>query len=202
MPPKRRWSKVESGAVVAPGVSGHGRARCSGVCMKPLFAAFALSLTLVAPALAERLPPERAFADPNLAGPTARGLALSPDGKLVTYLLPKPEDHTTLDLWAISASGGEPSRLIDARALDPKAKELSEAEKARRERQRIADRGVVEYRWDDQGRAILAPVPGDLYLADAATRAVRPLTRTLADETDARLSPKGQFVSSPRAQNL
>jgi dipeptidyl-peptidase-4 len=170
--------------------------------MKPLFVAFALSLALAAPALAERLPTERAFADPNLAGPTARGLELSPDGKLVTYLLPKPEDHTTLDLWAISAAGGEPRRLIDARALEPKEKALSEAEKARRERQRISDKGVVEYRWDDQGKQILAPVGGDLYLANAASGAVRRLTETPGDETDSRFSPKGRFVSYVRDQNL
>src|SRR5579875_3553258 len=103
----------------------------SGACMKPVLAALALCLAFAAPALAERLPPERVFADPNLSGPTARGVALSPDGKLVTYLLPKPEDHTTLDLWAVSASGGEPRRIVDARALEPKEKELSEAEKAR-----------------------------------------------------------------------
>ena len=155
-----------------------------------------------APAVAEKLTPERAFADPDLNGPTARGVQISPDGRLVTFLRAKPEDQTVQDLWAVAVAGGEPRRLIDASSLEPKGQELSEAEKARRERQRISSRGVVEYRWDEAGRRILVPAGGDLYLAEAATGAVTQLTRTPGGETDGRFSPKGRWVSYVRDQNL
>ena len=151
---------------------------------------------------AARLTPERVFADPDLSGPTARGVQISPDGSLVTFLRAKPEDQTVQDLWAAPVSGGEPRRLIDATALEPKGQELSEAEKARRERQRISSRGVVEYRWDDAGRRILVPAGGDLYIADAASGAVSRLTQTAGGETDGRFSPKGRWVSYVRDATL
>ena len=124
-------------------------------------AAVAALLALALPASAqERLTPERVFADPSLNGPSARSVTLSPDGELVAYLLPREDDVDVLDLWAAPVAGGDPFRLVDARALVPDAGELSEAERARRERMRISQRGVVEYSWDDQGRFILAPLEG------------------------------------------
>jgi dipeptidyl-peptidase-4 len=151
---------------------------------------------------ADKLTPERVYADPDLTGPLARGVKLSPDGELVTYLKARPEDQTALDLWAVPVKGGEPYRLIDAAALAPDAKALSEAEKARRERQRISQHGVVEYDWDQEGRFILAPIQGDLWLAECATGKVRRLTNTPGDEIDGKVSPRGNQVSYVRDQNL
>nr|WP_292060365.1 S9 family peptidase [Brevundimonas sp. UBA5936] len=145
---------------------------------------------------------ERVFANPSLAGPVAKGVSLSPDGELVAFLRSREDDVDVLDLWAAPVKGGEPFKLIDARALVPDAGELSEAEKARRERMRISQRGVVEYSWDEQGRYILAPLEGDVFLANRADGSVRRLTETAADEIDAKVSPKGAFVSFVRDQNL
>lgn len=150
---------------------------------------------------AQRLTPERVFANPDLNGPRARGVALSPDGALVTYLRARDDDQSVTDLWAARVDGGAPFRLIDANALNPDA-ELSEAEKARRERQRITTRGVVEYAWDDQGRFVLVPVQGDLFLYERAAERVVRLTETPGDEVDAKVSPRGGFVSYVRDQNL
>ena len=153
------------------------------------------------------LTPERVFANPSLAGPVARGVSLSPDGELVAFLRSREDDVDVLDLWAAPTGEGEPFKLIDARALVPDAGELSEAEKARRERMRISQRGVVEYSWDEQGRYILAPLEGDIFLAERPNNeggggAVRRLTETEADEIDAKVSPKGNFVSFVRDQDL
>lgn len=145
---------------------------------------------------------ERVFANPSLAGPVAKGVSLSPDGELVAFLRSREDDVDVLDLWAAPVKGGEPFKLIDARALVPDAGELSEAEKARRERMRISQRGVVEYSWDEQGRYILAPLEGDVFLANRADGSLRRLTETAADEIDAKVSPKGAFVSFVRDQNL
>lgn len=155
----------------------------------------------VAPA-SSILTPERVFANPSLAGPVARGVSLSPDGELVAFLRSRADDAEVQDLWAAPVAGGEPFKLIDARALVPDAGELSEAEKARRERMRISARGVVEYSWDEQGRYILAPLEGDIFLAERQGGAVRRLTETTADEIDAKVSPKGAYVSFVRDQNL
>ena len=148
------------------------------------------------------LTPERVFANPSLSGPVARGVSLSPDGELVAFLRSRPDDVDVLDLWAAPTGEGEPFKLIDAQALVPDAGELSEAEKARRERMRISQRGVVEYSWDEQGRYILAPLEGDVFLAARDGGAVRRLTETEADEIDAKVSPRGNYVSWVRDQDL
>ncbi|MGV8929938.1 MAG: S9 family peptidase [Brevundimonas sp.] len=148
------------------------------------------------------LTPERVFANPSLSGPVARGVSLSPDGELVAFLRSREDDVDVLDLWAAPTGDGEPFKLIDARALVPDAGELSEAEKARRERMRISQRGVVEYSWDEQGRYILAPLEGDIFLAERDGGTVRRLTETAADEIDAKVSPQGNYVSFVRDQDL
>ena len=90
------------------------------------------------------LTPERVFSSPSLNGPVAKGVSLSPDGQLVAFLRSREDNVDVQDLWAAPTGEGEPFKLIDARALVPEAGELSEAEKARRERMRISARGVVD----------------------------------------------------------
>ncbi|WP_028079473.1 S9 family peptidase [Solimonas soli] len=160
------------------------------------------ALLLGGAAHAEKLTPERLFADPDLNGPRVRGVQLSPDGRIVSYLKAKPDNQNVLDLWAVNTRGGEPYRLIDANTLGAPDKALSEAEKARRERQRVSQRGVVDYAWSADSRSLLVPVDGDLFVVDRATHAPRRLTETPADEIDAKLSPRGRYVSYVREQNL
>ncbi|HWW11139.1 MAG TPA: S9 family peptidase [Brevundimonas sp.] len=170
--------------------------------LSPFTAAMAQQTAAPATADSAILTPERVFANPSLSGPVAKGVSLSPDGELVAFLRSRPDDVEVQDLWAAPTGPGEPFKLIDARALVPDAGELSEAEKARRERMRISARGVVEYSWDEQGRYILAPLEGDIFLAAREGGQVRRLTETEADEIDAKVSPKGNFVSFVRDQDL
>lgn len=171
-------------------------------------AASALALFLISgvDAMANKLTPERVFADPDLSGPVAKGVELSPDGQLVTFLRGKPEDQTTLDLWAVATTpGATPMRLVDAKSLAPKGETLSEAEKARRERERISSHGVVEYQWDELGKALLVPVNGALFVADRGSGEVRTLVAKAAtggDAVDGRFSPKGGYVSFVRDATL
>jgi dipeptidyl-peptidase-4 len=154
-------------------------------------------------AAGEELPIERVFSPPALNGPAPRGVQLSPDGAFVTYLKPEPGDQTTFDLWALPVKGGAARRLIDGSAVEPKEAVLTEAEKGRRERQRIAgDHGVVEYTWDEAGDEILIPAGGQLYLANPKSGAVRRLADTGGAAIDAKLSPKGRYVTYVRDQNL
>jgi len=170
--------------------------------IKSLLLAGALAMTSTLASAAE-LPIERVFAAPALNGPAPRVVRLSPDGALVTYLRPEPDDQTTFDLWARPVAGGAPRRLVEGAAVEPRGAALSEAEKSRRERQRIAgDHGVVDYRWDETGDAILIPAGGNLFLADAKTGTVRRLGDTGGGATDAKISPKGGFVTYVRDQNL
>src|SRR5207342_3172622 len=78
--------------------------------------------------------------------------------------------------------------------------------KARRERQRIsALAGIVDYQWSADGRRLLFPLGGELYLYDlskSGTDAMRKLTHGGGFATDAKISPKGGYVSFVRARNL
>ena len=167
------------------------------------FVSAALAALLAAtPALAEQLPPKRIFDSPDISGPRARGVKLSPDGKSVTYIKTRADDLTITDLWVADVAGGEPRLLLDGKTLASAERELSEAEKARRERAGVATRGVVDYAWDSLGKVILAPVEGDIFVYDVAAGKTRQVTRTPGDEIDAKVSPKGGFVSYVRDDNL
>lgn len=150
----------------------------------------------------EVLAPERVYASPDLSGPVARGVAVAPDGSAVTYIKTSPADVRITDLWIADVKGGAPRLLIDGGKLIPKGRVLSEAEKSRRERMGVQTRGVVGYSWDEEGRFILTPVEGDLWLYERAGGALRQLTDTEADEIDAKVSPHGTFVSYVRDDNL
>ncbi|MEO8925738.1 MAG: S9 family peptidase [Caulobacteraceae bacterium] len=151
---------------------------------------------------AQKLTPERVFADPDLSGPRARLVKLAPDGTAVTFLRAKADDQRLTDLWMADVAGRPPRLIVDGRALTPKGAALSEAEKSRRERQGVQTHGVVDYSWDEEGRFILVPVEGDLWLYERASGKLSRLTAQSADDIDARISPKGGFVSYVRGDNL
>jgi dipeptidyl-peptidase-4 len=143
---------------------------------------------------------ERIHASPALAGSSPRGLALSPDGKRVTYLSSRADNQHFYDLWQMDIATGQRSILINADQLADG--ELSDEEKARRERQRIYGEGIMEYFWSENSQSILIPAAGQLYLYDVISNKVTELNTGEGFATDARLSPKGHYVSFVRDQNL
>ncbi|MGE0029512.1 MAG: DPP IV N-terminal domain-containing protein [Steroidobacteraceae bacterium] len=161
---------------------------------------------ILGPAVAGDLTVERLFDAPDLQGPSLRQTRFSPDGKLVTYLRGRDDQPAVFDLWAYDIAAGSHRLLVDSRALSPAEETLSAEEEARRERQRIAAlRGIVEYQWAPDSRALLFPLGGDLYhydLTQPDASAVRRLTATEAYETDPQYSPRGRYVSFIRDQDL
>ncbi|WMN60973.1 DPP IV N-terminal domain-containing protein [Pseudoalteromonas xiamenensis] len=151
---------------------------------------------------ADPLTLERVFASPGLAGKAPIKLKFSPDGTRVTYLQGKAEDQKRYDLWEYNLKDKTNRLLVDSQALFSGKEELSDEEKARRERQRIFGRGILEYTWSKDGKALLFPLNGDLYYYQLETGKSKKLTNTDAFETDARFSPKGHYVSFIREQNL
>jgi dipeptidyl-peptidase-4 len=147
----------------------------------------------------------RIFADPDLAGPRLREPKFSPDGRYVTYLQGKADNKDQLDLWAFDTRNGTARVLVDSRRLVGDDEKLSAEEEARRERQRTASlRGIVQYEFSSDGKRLLIPLGGDLYLydLDAKSERVTRLTNSAAYETDAKISPAGRYVSFVRDQNL
>lgn len=162
--------------------------------------AMAVALVMASPAYAEDLTLERVFASPALDGEQPRALSFSPDGKMITSLRPRTDDKDRYDLWAMDIATGKWRMLIDSKTIGTNA-ELSEAEKMQRERARIGEqRGIVSYRWSTDGKSILVPLDGQLYLATLDGKMTR-----LVDTKGALnpvVSPEGGYVSFVRDQNL
>ncbi|MDG1826327.1 MAG: S9 family peptidase [Henriciella sp.] len=143
---------------------------------------------------------ERLYASPSLSGPAPSGVQYSPDGKRVTFLKAREDEASRYDLWQFDVAKGEQSMLVDSKLLEPEEVELSEEEKALRERKRIAGRkGIVDYDWGTAD-TILVPLGGDLHLVTlgADGPSARQLTQTDAFEYDAKVSPGGKFASFVR----
>jgi dipeptidyl-peptidase-4 len=160
-----------------------------------------LFLVLATPAFASDIPLERVFSSPALSGPTPRAAKLSTDGRFVTLLKNRPDDKDRYDLWAIDTATGAERMLVDSKKIGTGGA-ISEEEKMRRERARIAGtKGITEYNWAPDSKSILVPIDGDLYLA-ALDGNVRRLTNTPATEIDPKVSETGRYLSFLRDQNL
>jgi len=157
------------------------------------------------PAMAEKLSIERIYGDPDLNGPSPRALKIAPDGSRVTFLRGREDDQNQLDLWTYEVASGQTRRLVDAAALGARD-ELSDVEKARRERARIAQlKGIVAYRWAPDSRSLLFGIGERLWLYDfhaAPGAELRALTPAGLEVNDAKVSPRGRYVSFVSRQNL
>ncbi|MBP6748756.1 MAG: S9 family peptidase [Xanthomonadaceae bacterium] len=144
--------------------------------------------------------------DAPLSGPTLLKPKIAPDGSRVTFLRGKDSDRNRLDLWAFDVAAGRAALLVDSADVLPGEETLSDEEKARRERQRTAAlSGIVDYQWSPDGKTLLFPLGGELYLYDLAKsgkQAVRKLTTGEGFATDPKVSPQGGFVSFVRGRDL
>ncbi|WP_415837046.1 DPP IV N-terminal domain-containing protein [Sphingomonas sp. IC4-52] len=149
----------------------------------------------------EKLTLQRVFASPDLAGGQPQALRLSPDGTLLTSVRPRADERNRFDLWAMDTRTGQSRMLVDSRKVGSGA-ELSEAEKMQRERDRskTGKTGILDYDWAPDGKSILVPVDGELFVAtldgnvqrlDGTRGALNPV-----------VSPRGTYVSFVRDQNL
>lgn len=137
---------------------------------------------------------ERVFAAPALSGPVPRMVKLSPDGRLATLLRNRPDDTERYDLWAIDPATGQMRMLVDSKKVGSGAA-LSEAARMQQERARTANiKGIVSYDWAPDGKSLLVPLDGDLYLASLDGQ-VRRLTNSPDSELDGTVSETGRFVS-------
>lgn len=167
--------------------------------MRPLL--LLLAALAATPAMAERLTLDRIYSEASLAGASVRNLRVSPDGERVTFLRPRADDQYRLDLWEYNTRSKATQRLVDSQKLVPN-EELSLEEKARRERARTAGlSGILSYYWSPDGKQLLVPIGGDLYLVDAAKpEAARKVAS--GNVIDPKISPRGRYVSFVRNQNL
>ena len=125
---------------------------------------------------------EGASADSFLAQLAATGrfrrgkpnsITLTPDGKTVLFLRSGPRSIVQ-DLYQYDVPQRRERVLLTAAGILSGADErLTVEERARRERQRQSARGIVSFQLSRDGRRILVPLSGRLFVIERATGAVR-----------------------------
>ena len=130
-------------------------------------------------------------------------MKLSPDGKLVTLLQDRaPTSRTATTCGRSTPRPARSGCWSNSKKVGTGA-ELSEAEKMQRERARIAgQKGIVAYDWAPDGKSILVPLDGDLYLATLDGKVTR-LTNTPGGELNPSISPAGGYRQlRPRPESV
>lgn len=171
--------------------------------MKRLALALSLGCFLTLAPLAEELTVERIYDSPALEGETIKGLKMAPDGSRATFLRGKSNDYERLDLWEYHIEEGTTRLLFDSDDLHTGDEKLSEEEEARRERLRLSGTGIVSYEWSKDGKALAFPLAGDVYYWRVGSpQGAQKVVSTPEFETDIQFSPKGNYLSFIREQNL
>jgi dipeptidyl-peptidase-4 len=146
----------------------------------------------------------RSFAETRgflLGRPT--GVRPTPDGKAVLFLRSPPR-QPTLALYEYTVATRQTRELVTpAQLLGGKEERLSVAEKARRERMRIVDRGFTSFALSEDGKVVVLPLSGRVYLYDREgphAGRVRPVGG--AEVIDPRLAPDGSHLAYVREHDL
>ncbi|MDX1705849.1 S9 family peptidase [Pseudidiomarina sp.] len=145
---------------------------------------------------------ERIFSAPDLTTVAPQQLRFAPRGNHISYLKGSVTQPDVYDLWLYSIRDDKHRLLVAAKELTQDPSQVSAAEQARRERQRIRADGIVEYHWSPDGQSLLFPLAGQLYLYNIATATTTTLTSSTMSATDARFSPAGSYVSFIHEHNL
>jgi dipeptidyl-peptidase-4 len=117
-----------------------------------------------------------------------------PGGAEAIFLRSGPRSAVQ-SLFATDLASGATRELLTAEALlASEPAELSDAEKARLERQRITARGITHFQVSRDGSLLLASVGGRVYAVDRTTGSRRRLPLP-AGALDPRLSPDGKLVA-------
>jgi len=130
---------------------------------------------------------------------TPTPLAITRDGAVLFRRTPARDFAS--DLYELSPDGTLRTLATAADLLGAGDEQLSDAEKARRERTRTATRGIVDIDVSEDGTAVLVPLGGKLYVLDRAHG-----TRAVIDPGgaayDPHLSPDGRTVAFVRDGDL
>ena len=131
-----------------------------------------------------------------------RAITVTPGGDSVLFLRSGPRSFVQ-DLYAFDPATGTEEVLLTADAiLQGAAEELSAEEKARRERMRQSSRGIASYRLSKDGKQLLVPLSGKLYVVDRATGETTELPSDGGSAIDPQFSADATKVATVRAGDL
>ena len=154
-----------------------------------------------------QLTAERLFSDPPLTVAAPHTFKFAPDGSMLTFLRVSEDDRERMDLWRYDFASASQRCLLDARAqsrVPADVTQMTEAERAERERRRQFAFGITQYDWHPNALQLLIPIDGHAYLVDAAlaTPTWHRLTPDGTRQSGFTFSPQGNFVSYVRDGDL
>lgn len=126
--------------------------------------------------------------------------AFTAGGKALEYLKSESSSLSRV-LWRVELPDGEPRVVARPPGSGDTEANLSEAEKLRRERQRLRETGITQVVHARDADVAVMPIGGDLYLQRGAG-ALERLTETAAPELDPKLSDDGTKVAFVRDNEL
>lgn len=134
----------------------------------------------------------------RLRGGQPRACVVTPDGREVLFLRSGARDRVGA-LWSLDLARNEERQVLTAaQLLNGAAETLTPEARARLERLRLSVRGIASFALSPDGRRLLVPLSGRLFLVERATGAVRELSPGQPAAEDARFSPDGRFVACVR----
>ena len=129
-------------------------------------------------------------------------IEVSADGEAV-FFLRSPSRSFVRDLYVFERSTGKERLLLTADdILGGAEEELTAEEKARRERMRLAARGIASFSLSGDGKHLLAPLSGRLFVVEWRTGKTRELVIGEGFPIDPRFSPDGRRVAYSKNGNL
>ena len=166
---------------------------------------YLLLIMMALASAADELSIERLLASPSLHGVTVNQINVVPHSERISFLQNRRDDATQFDLWWWQPNGSAQRVLQAEQVLTNATHSVSPAELAARERKRQFGRGISDYAWHPDGKQLLLPVGGRLFLVNASN--AEALTwREIGDGSggihNAKFSPQGRYVSFVRQQNL
>lgn len=126
-----------------------------------------------------------------------RAITVAANGSTVLFLRTSSGTDRTAALWAFDVATGAERLLADpAQLLGAAGEELSEAERARRERAREAGAGIVGYTADDACRTVVFALSGRVWAGEVASGISRELpVCDTSGAIDPRIDPTGSHVA-------
>ncbi|MBI2827618.1 MAG: DPP IV N-terminal domain-containing protein [Planctomycetia bacterium] len=125
-------------------------------------------------------------------------IEVSRRGDAVFFLRSGPRSFVR-DLFEFdTATGKERLLATAAKLLGGGEDKLTAEEQARRERMRLAARGIATYEVSQDGSRVLLPLSGRLFVVERATGAATEMSSKAGAAIDPRFSPDGKFVACVR----
>ncbi len=129
-----------------------------------------------------------------------QAIGVTSDGAHVLFLRSGPRDRV-LALYAFDVASGKTRTLATSASLLEGGEETVSAEEAaRRERQRIRDRGIAGFLLSDDGKSALVTLSGRVFTIDIASGKSR--DTKIEGATDARFSPDGKRIAYVKDHDL